>query len=84
MMGHQYPMLRGSTHGTFCTVSKPQPMYVNQSANKKLSMYSNWRVARFNPNPLGLSSKELMSLHQTFRLVPSKELYQMSRLVHIL
>ena len=67
MMGHAYPMLRGSTHATFCTVTKPQPMYVPQAVNRKLSMYSNWRVTRFNPNPLGLSSKELMALYQQHR-----------------
>ena len=63
LLGHQCPMLRMHTHSTFCTLAKPQPMYVPQEASRKLSMYSNWRVARYNPNPMGLSSRELMSLH---------------------
>lgn len=63
LMGHQCPMLRMHTHATFCTLAKPQPMYVPQETSKKLSMYSNWQSARYNPNPMGLTSRELMSLH---------------------
>ena len=67
MLGHQCPTLRMLTHSTFCTLAKPQPMYVPQETSKQLSMYSNWRSARYNPNPIGLTSRDLMSLHHLRR-----------------
>ncbi len=65
LLAHQYPVLRNQTMSTFCTVVKPQPMYVPQGTNHKISMYSNWRVATYNPNPLGLTSKELIGLYHS-------------------
>jgi HIV type I enhancer-binding protein len=38
-------------------------MYVMQNHSKKVSMYSNWRVAPHDPNPQGLTSKMLLSLY---------------------
>lgn len=62
---HSIPTLRGTTHVSFCCAQKPQPMYVRQGNYHKVSMYSNWRVAPLNPNPIGLTSIMLFSLHRT-------------------
>ena len=40
-------------------------MYVPQGNNRKISMYSNWRTAGFNPNPMGLTTKQMLNLYQT-------------------
>ena len=63
VLAHRYPSLRGHTHPSFCTLVKPQPMYVAQGGLRRVSMYSNWQVADYNPNPLGLTSKQLLGLH---------------------
>lgn len=45
--GHAYTYLglKCSTRAFFCTLNRPQPMYVPQSPeHAKLSMYSNWKV----------------------------------------
>ncbi|CAG2205587.1 HIVEP [Mytilus edulis] len=63
--GHSFPSLKSSTYASFCCLQRPQPMYVMQSHSKKVSMYSNWRVARHDPNPEGLTSKMLLSLYST-------------------
>lgn len=50
--GHAYTYLglKCSTRSYYCTISRPQPMYVVQSPQyPKLSMYSNWKV-RLNIN----------------------------------
>lgn len=46
--GHAYTYLglKCSTKSYYCTISRPQPMYVVQSPqHPKLSMYSNWKVS---------------------------------------
>jgi hypothetical protein len=45
--GHAYTYLglKCSTRAFFCTLNRPQPMYVPQTPeHAKLSMYSNWKV----------------------------------------
>lgn len=61
--GHSFPSLKASTFASFCCLQRPQPMYVMQNHSKKVSMYSNWRVAPHDPNPQGLTSKMLLSLY---------------------
>ncbi|XP_064597261.1 uncharacterized protein LOC135463763 [Liolophura sinensis] len=63
LYGHSFPSLRGSTHATYCCIQRLQPMYVRQGTNKKISMYSNWRVAPQNSNPFGLTPKMLLNLY---------------------
>ena len=65
LYGHSYPSLCGATHISFCCIQKLQPMYVQIGKNKKISMYSNWRLASHNPNPEGLTSKMLLSLYKS-------------------
>ncbi|XP_074657244.1 uncharacterized protein LOC141910405 [Tubulanus polymorphus] len=57
--------MESSTNPTYCTIQGTQPMYVLQSTGKKLSMYSNWRIASHNPNPMGLSSRSMLALYET-------------------
>ncbi|XP_052761360.1 uncharacterized protein LOC128204063 [Mya arenaria] len=63
LVGHTYPSMRSMTHLSFCTKDRLQPSYVK--ASKKVSMYSDWRVAPQNPNPLGLATKTLLSLYNS-------------------
>lgn len=65
LFGHNYPSLRMSTQVSFCCVSRPQPMYVPLKSNKKISMYSNWKVSGHNTNPIGLTPKMLFSLYRS-------------------
>ena len=65
LLGHAYPTLRNLTHITFCCLNRLQPMYVCGGRNKKVSMYSNWCIAKHNPNPYGLSAKMLLSLYNS-------------------
>lgn len=65
LYGHNYPSLRMSTQVSFCCVSRPQPMYVPLKSNKKISMYSNWKVSGHNTNPIGLTPKMLFSLYKS-------------------
>jgi hypothetical protein len=65
LLGHSYPSLRMSTNLTFCSLQGTQPMYVPIGSSNKISMYSNWKTASHNPNPMGLSSKTLFSLYRT-------------------
>ena len=62
--GHDYASMRSHTHVTFCCVLQPQPMYVTQGNNRKTSMYSNWRVAPHNPNPIGLSTQMMLAVYR--------------------
>ena len=65
LLGHSYPTLRNFTHITFCCLNRLQPMYVCGGRNKKVSMYSNWCIAKHNPNPYGLNAKMLLSLYNS-------------------
>ncbi|KAK6619511.1 hypothetical protein RUM43_012268 [Polyplax serrata] len=63
--GHAYTYLglKCSTRSYYCTISRPQPMYVVQSAQyPKLSMYSNWKVySESEPCLLGLTPAKAMA-----------------------
>ena len=63
LVGNTYPSMRSMTHLTFCTTDRLQPSYVKSS--KKISMYSNWKVAPQNPNPLGLATRAVLSLYNS-------------------
>ncbi|KAH9496702.1 hypothetical protein Btru_009701 [Bulinus truncatus] len=65
MYGHSCPTLYTTTHVTFCCIQKPQPMYVAVKGSKRVSMYSNWRLATHNPNPAGLTSRMLLALYKS-------------------
>ncbi|XP_021360307.1 uncharacterized protein LOC110454878 isoform X2 [Mizuhopecten yessoensis] len=65
LLGHSFPSLRVNTHTTFCCVQRPQPMYVLQGINKRVSMYSNWKLSQHDPNPVGLSCKMLLELYDS-------------------
>uniref|UniRef100_T1K2N6 Uncharacterized protein n=1 Tax=Tetranychus urticae TaxID=32264 RepID=T1K2N6_TETUR len=41
---YTYLGLKMSTRSTYCCIYRPQPMYVPQEAQSKLSMYSNWQI----------------------------------------
>ena len=45
--GHAYTYigLKTSTRSTYCCIYRPQPMFVTQETDCKLSMYSNWRTS---------------------------------------
>lgn len=64
LQGHSVPTLHTSTCVTFCCVKRAQPMYVQvRGSNRRVSMYSNWRLSKHNPNPVGLTSRMLLSLY---------------------
>ncbi len=65
LLGHSYPSLQVPSMATYCSLTKTQPMYVKQGTNHKISMYSTWRAASVNPNPMGISSKEILGLYQS-------------------
>ena len=65
LQGHERLVINHRLHTTFCCISRLQPMYVEQGTNKKISMYSNWRVAAYNPNPAGFTTKSLLSFYQS-------------------
>ncbi|KAF4523486.1 hypothetical protein B566_EDAN004555 [Ephemera danica] len=51
--GHAYTYLglKCSTRVFFCCLNRPQPMYVPQSTDPRLSMYSNWKVCAPSSEP---------------------------------
>lgn len=63
--GHAYTYLglKCSTRMFFCTLNKPQPIYVPLSPeHNKVSMYSNWKVcSEADPNPFGLDPGKAMA-----------------------
>ncbi|XP_064488114.1 uncharacterized protein LOC135400263 [Ornithodoros turicata] len=65
--GHAYTYLglKCSTRSTYCCIYRPQPMYVPQDANPKLSMYSNWRVVPAPPPVPGVKPETLLSLYDS-------------------
>ena len=71
VMGHQCPVLDSQTHTTFCTQENLQPMYVplsrSTTKSNKVSMYSQWKVASYDPNPSGLSTLNLLQLYESER-----------------
>lgn len=64
--GHAYTYLglKSSTKTFYCTVNKPQPVYIQNQ--HKLSMYSNWQIYNGNnPNILDLTPYTAMSLYDS-------------------
>jgi human immunodeficiency virus type I enhancer-binding protein len=64
--GHAYTYLglKSSTKTFYCTVNKPQPVYIQNQ--HKLSMYSNWQIYNGNnPNILDLPPYAAMSLYDS-------------------
>ena len=41
---YTYLTKKRSTRVTFCCIYRPQPMFIEQSVEPKLSMYSNWQI----------------------------------------
>ena len=65
LCGHSFPSLHAATFMTFCSAKRPQPNYVQvKGNNRRVSMYSNWRLATHNPNPVGLTSRMLLALYR--------------------
>lgn len=70
--GHAYTYLglKSSTKTFYCTVNKPQPVYIQNQ--HKLSMYSNWQIYNGNnPNILDLSPYTAMSLYDSRQRPPN-------------
>ncbi|XP_069704181.1 zinc finger protein 40 isoform X2 [Periplaneta americana] len=67
--GHAYTYLglKCSTRTFYCTLNRPQPMYVPQSPeHAKLSMYSNWKIClEADPNPFGLDPGQAMAFYDS-------------------
>ncbi|XP_046672273.1 transcription factor HIVEP3 isoform X2 [Homalodisca vitripennis] len=67
--GHAYTYLglKCSTRTFFCTLNKPQPIYVPLSPeHNRVSMYSNWKVCtEADPNPYGLDPGRAMALYDS-------------------
>ncbi|XP_055945282.1 uncharacterized protein LOC129975987 isoform X2 [Argiope bruennichi] len=63
--GHAYTYLglKCSTRSTYCCIYRPQPMFVLQETNPKLSMYSNWQVVPAKEELSGLTPGQLISLY---------------------
>lgn len=63
--GHAYTYLglKCSTRSTYCCIYRPQPMYVLQETNPKLSMYSNWQVVPAKEELCGLTPGQMISLY---------------------
>ncbi|XP_076330364.1 uncharacterized protein LOC143236027 isoform X1 [Tachypleus tridentatus] len=65
--GHAYTYLglKCSTRSTYCSIYRPQPMYVPQDTDPKLSMYSNWQVVPAKNIMLGLSPSQMIGLYDS-------------------
>ncbi|XP_022252029.1 uncharacterized protein LOC106468020 isoform X1 [Limulus polyphemus] len=65
--GHSYTYLglKCSTRSTYCSIYRPQPMYVPQDTDPKLSMYSNWQVVPAKNMLLGLSPGQMVGLYDS-------------------
>ncbi|XP_073991214.1 zinc finger protein schnurri isoform X4 [Rhodnius prolixus] len=67
--GHAYTYLglKCSSRMFFCTLNKPQPIYVPLSPDQyKVSMYSNWTICPdASPTPPGLDSRKAMSYYDS-------------------
>lgn len=63
--GHAYTYLglKCSTRSTYCCIYRPQPMFVLQETNPKLSMYSNWQVVPAKEELSGLTPGQMISYY---------------------
>ena len=63
---YTYLGLKVSTKTYYCCIYRPQPMYVTQSTDSKLSMYSIWQIRKpAEDNPFNLSISESMGLYKS-------------------
>lgn len=83
LLSHSCPILCNRTHVTFCTVVKPQPIYVSQ-VTENLSMYSNWKTTPTDGQDSKLTSRMMLSLYETHRRTESPYYMNCSRPVSIL
>lgn len=61
---YTYLGLKVSTKTYYCCIYRPQPMYVPQSPDSKISMYSIWKIRKpAEDNPFNLSISESMGLY---------------------
>uniref|UniRef100_A0A0A9WCW1 Zinc finger protein 40 n=1 Tax=Lygus hesperus TaxID=30085 RepID=A0A0A9WCW1_LYGHE len=67
--GHAYTYLglKCSTRMFFCTLNKPQPIYVPLAPDQyKVSMYSNWTICSdASPTPPGIDTRKAMSSYDS-------------------
>ncbi|KAF2361839.1 Zinc finger C2H2-type [Trinorchestia longiramus] len=69
---YTYLGLKVSTKTYYCCIYRPQPMYVPQSPDSKISMYSNWQIRKpAEDNPFNLSISESMGLYSSRRYTDS-------------
>ncbi|XP_054724759.1 LOW QUALITY PROTEIN: uncharacterized protein LOC129235099 [Uloborus diversus] len=63
--GHAYTYLglKCSTRSTYCCIYRPQPMFILQETNPKLSMYSNWQVVPAKEELSGSTPGQMISLY---------------------
>nr|XP_015924919.1 uncharacterized protein LOC107452830 isoform X2 [Parasteatoda tepidariorum] len=63
--GHAYTYLglKCSTRSTYCCIYRPQPMFVLQDTNPKLSMYSNWQVVPAKEELSGFTPGQMISFY---------------------
>ncbi|GIY22863.1 hypothetical protein CEXT_616951 [Caerostris extrusa] len=63
--GHAYTYLglKCSTRSTYCSIYRPQPMFVLQDTNPNLSMYSNWQIVPAKEELSGLTPGEMIALY---------------------
>lgn len=54
-----------STKSYFCCIYRQQPMYVPQSTDPKLSMYSNWQIKPAEDNPFELTPFQSLGLYES-------------------
>lgn len=61
-----------STKSYFCCIYRQQPMYVPQSTDPKLSMYSNWQIRKpADDNPFKLTPYQGMGLYESRKYDPA-------------
>ena len=61
---YTYLGLKVTTRCFYCCIYRPQPMYVPQSTDPKLSMYSNWQLRKpATDNPFNLAPAQAMGLY---------------------
>ncbi|XP_076362073.1 uncharacterized protein LOC143252978 isoform X2 [Tachypleus tridentatus] len=62
---YTYLGLKCSTRSTFCCSYRPQPMYVPQDTDPKLSMYCNWQAVPVKNKILNLTPGQHMGLYDS-------------------
>lgn len=65
--GHYYTYLelKHSTRVYYCCIFRPQPMYLPQITDPKLSMYSVWQTVPPAPDPYGLTPANVIALYNS-------------------